>query len=89
MLQRSKVENEESTRNEESTKRVPEHGVEAAVRHFKSLNVKESSVRGWKNAYEMELKENSKEADLCEPVAVALPSKKWGRPPILTWDNIG
>ena len=61
-----------------------EHGVAAAVRHFKSLNVKESSVRGWKNAYEKELKERSKEADLCEPVAVpALPSKKRGRPPIL------
>ena len=62
-----------------------ENGVAAAVRHFKERNLKESTVRDWRNLYLMELKEKVKVAGRVseEVVVTALPVKKRGRPPII------
>ena len=48
-------------------KYASENGVAQAVRHFKEKNLKESSVRDWKNLYEKQLKEQ---------IAQALPGEK-------------
>lgn len=65
-------------------KYASEHGVARAGRHFKDKNVKESSIRDWKKAYEIEVNEKCKRAKPGEPVVVTtLPGKKRGRPPVL------
>jgi len=38
-------------------KYASEHGPTKAVRHFKEKDLKESSVRDWKKAYEVQLLE--------------------------------
>ena len=67
-------------------KRASEHGVVAAVRHFKKdyPNLKENTVRDWRNAYRLELRKRaaSKECDGDTSVTV-LPQKKKGRPLLL------
>ena len=65
-------------------KYASEHEVAKTVRHFKGKNLKESSVRDWKKAYEKELNKKC----LCakpgvEILVTSLPSKKRGRPPLL------
>ena len=61
-----------------------EHGVLKAVRNFKEMNVKETSVRDWRNLYLLELKKNCKVAEPGERVIVKkLPAKDRGRPPLL------
>ena len=37
-------------------KYTSENGVARTLRHFKDINLKETSVRDWKRAYEKELK---------------------------------
>ena len=65
-------------------KYASENGVSATVRRFKDKNLKESSVRDWKKAYEKELKEKTKCALFGEEVVIReLPLKKRGRPPLL------
>ena len=65
-------------------KYASEHGVSKALKHFREKDLKESSVRDWKKAYEKELRDRCKRASPGEEVAVvALCSKKRGRPPLL------
>ena len=65
-------------------KYASEHGVASAVRRYKDKNLKESSVRDWRNSYQKELAERSKMAKIGEEVCVdALPGKKRGKPPLL------
>ena len=60
------------------------NGVASAVHKFKDKNLKESSVRDWRNAYVKELQDKRKTAKLGEELIVdALPSKKRGRPVLL------
>ena len=68
-----------------------ENGISKAVKHFADKNVKESTVRGWKLAYEKELKEKRKAAAPGEGIVVdSLPVKRRGRPPLLgqKWDQL-
>ena len=61
-----------------------EHGVAKAVKHFKGQELKKSTVRDWKTAYESQLKTkfiNAKEGQT--PSVDILDSKKRGRPPLL------
>ena len=61
-------------------KYASENGIMSAVRHFKDMDLKEATVRGWKKAYENELKRmHQSGAD----VVSELPVKKRGRPPLL------
>ena len=61
-----------------------DHGVAGAVREFKEKNLKENSVRDWRNAYLKEYKEKLQEAKPGEKVIVTeLSSKKRGRPVLL------
>uniref|UniRef100_A0A1X7U266 HTH CENPB-type domain-containing protein n=1 Tax=Amphimedon queenslandica TaxID=400682 RepID=A0A1X7U266_AMPQE len=65
-------------------KYASKHGVAKAVRNFKGKDLKDSSVRDWKNMYEKELKEKSKSAGVGEDVrVVSLPGKTRGQPPLL------
>jgi len=58
-----------------------EHGVASPSRKY---GVAESSVRDWRNLYQRELTIKSKEVKVGEEVCIdALPSKKWGKPPLL------
>ncbi len=62
------------------------HGVARAIKHFKSsgIEIKKSSARDWRIAYEKELKEKVANAKSGETVAVQLLSgKKRGRPPLI------
>ena len=67
----------------EIAKYAAEHGVTATVRHFctngKYPNLKESSVRTWRNAYTAELEQKRKMRDDNMDVK-ELPEKKRGRP---------
>lgn len=58
-------------------KYASENGVAKAVRHFKDLNLKETSVRGWKRLYEKH------EAGTSTCDGSVAPAKKRGRPPLL------
>ena len=61
-----------------------EHGVAKAVWYFKEKNLKESTVRDWKKAYDKELKEKCKCVSPGQAVVVTtLPTKRCGRPPVL------
>ena len=61
-----------------------EHGMAAALRHFKEMGLKETSVRDWRNAYQKIVNEKSKDAKVGEAIVIkTLPGKKRGRPPIL------
>ena len=61
-----------------------EHGVASAVKKFKTKNLKESSVRDWRDAYLREFNEKLKKAKPGEEVSVKeLSSKKRGRPVLL------
>ena len=58
-------------------KYASEYGVASAVRRYKDKNLKESTVRDWRNSYQKELAERSKMAKIGEEVCVdALPGKK-------------
>ena len=72
-------------------KYASEHGVATAVKEFDKKNLKESSVRDWRDAYLKDFKEKSQEAKPGEKVVVtALSSKKRGRPVlwVQNWMNI-
>uniref|UniRef100_A0A1X7U603 Uncharacterized protein n=1 Tax=Amphimedon queenslandica TaxID=400682 RepID=A0A1X7U603_AMPQE len=72
-------------------KYASENGISKAVKHFADKNVKESTVRGWKSAYETELRERRKSAAPGEGIVVdSLPVKRRGRPPLLgqKWDQL-
>ena len=67
-------------------KRAAEHGVAATVRYYEKQypngNVKDSSVRTWRNAYTSEIKKRRREGR--EDISVErLPEKKRGRPLLL------
>jgi hypothetical protein len=60
------------------------NGVTKALKHFKGQELKKSSVRDWKTAYESQLKAKFINAKEGEAVSVeVLDSKKRGRPPLL------
>ena len=67
-------------------KYTAENGIAAAIRHFEKIhtfpNLKESTVRGWKNAYCADLK---KKKGVDKPVN-ELPEKQTGRPLLLGQD---
>ena len=68
----------------EIRKRAAEHGVAATIRYYNkhSIEVKESSVRTWRNAYTSEIRKRWREGS--EDVIVKkLPEKKRGRPFLL------
>lgn len=58
-----------------------EHGVTKARRHFKDMQLKDSSIRDWRKAYETELKAKAKNAKPGELVSVSCLTSK--RPPLL------
>uniref|UniRef100_A0A1X7U120 DDE-1 domain-containing protein n=1 Tax=Amphimedon queenslandica TaxID=400682 RepID=A0A1X7U120_AMPQE len=63
---------------------MPASTVWQKLRNFKGKDLKDSSVRDWKNMYEKELKEKSKSAGVGEDVrVVSLPGITRGRPPLL------
>jgi len=65
-------------------KYTSDHGVAAAVKEFSKKNLKESSIRDWRDAYLRDFKEKTEEAKPGEKVVVtALFSKKRGRPLLL------
>ena len=68
-------------------KRAAENGVVSAIRYFsknsKYPNLKESSVRDWRNAYTRELKMKCRESNESKPVVTELVQKKRGRPLLL------
>ena len=65
-------------------KYASEHGVTSAIRKFKDKNLKESTVRYWRHYYNREVARLRKEVKVGESVTVdSLPSKKWGKPPLL------
>ena len=67
-------------------KYASEHGVTKTIKHFqkKGVEVKASSVRDWRRAYEKELKGMIAEAKPGEIVTVqSLSGKKRGRPPLI------
>ena len=65
-------------------KYASENGVAKAARHYKDLDVKESSVRDWRDAYLKEIRAKRKEAKPGEEIVVTkLPCKKRGRPVLI------
>ena len=65
-------------------KYASENGVAKALRHFKAMNLKESTVRDWKKVYEKELKSMCGAMESGKsPTVEELPSKKRGRPPLI------
>ena len=61
-----------------------EHGIAKARRHFKDKQLKDSSIRDWRKAYETELKAKAADAKPGEVVFVSsLTPKRLGRPPLL------
>ena len=61
-----------------------ENGVTKALQHFKGKDLKASTVRDWKKAYEVTLLEKRKSAEPGKAVTVnSLDGKKRGRPPLL------
>ena len=66
-------------------KRAAEHGVISAVRHFakKFPNLKDNTVRDWRNAYRLELKKRVRQESVDDISITELPPKKRGRPLLL------
>ena len=65
-------------------KYASEHRVLNAVRHIKDMNLKESTVRDWRNIYLKQLHDKVKLAKPGEEVKVtSIEMKKRGRPPLL------
>ena len=65
-------------------KYASENGVAKALRHFKEMNLKETSVRDLKKLYEKELKSMRGSMTPGTSLVVnTLPSKKCGRPPLV------
>ena len=66
-------------------KRAAEHGVVAAVQHYiKDFpNLKENTVRDWRNAYRLELKKRVRERSQDVVKITELPQRKRGRPLLL------
>ena len=61
------------------------HGVASAVKKFETKNLKESSVRNWRDAYLREFNDKLKKAKPGGEVSVKeLSSKKRGRPVLLS-----
>ena len=60
------------------------NGVTAALQHFKKTkeypNLKEATVRGWKEQYCEELEKRSKKRSSCNNSITQLPAKRRGRP---------
>ena len=70
------------------SKRPAEHGVVAAVRYYikQFPNLKENTVRDWRNAYRIELKKRVREGSAGGNAMInisELPMKKKGRPLLL------
>ena len=64
-------------------KYASKNGVAKALRHFKEMNLKETSVRDWKKLYEKELKSmHGSMTPGTSLVVNTLPSKKCGKPPL-------
>ena len=70
-------------------KRAAEEGVVSTIRYYAKRypNLKESSVRDWRNAYTLELKKRRGEGD--ESAVMELPEKKRGRPLLIGEDFDG
>ena len=66
-------------------KYASENGISKARKYFKEMNLKETSVRDWKKAYEKALKSKCASSTPGEASVVikTLPSKQRGRPPLL------
>ena len=65
-------------------KYASENGVAKATKYFVDLNLKESSVRDWRDAYLKEVRELRKMANPGDEIVVAkFPSKKRGRPVLI------
>ena len=64
-------------------KYASENGVARTLRHFKDINLKETSVRDWKRAYEKELKSKCAMETGTDAGVKELLSKKRGRPPMI------
>ena len=68
-------------------KRAAEHGVVAAVRYYirDFPNLKDNTVRDWRNVYRLELKKRVRNESECDINITELPQKKRGegRPLIL------
>jgi len=65
-------------------KYASKNGVRNAARKFKGKNLKESSVRDWRDLYLNELQDRRKMVKLGEEIIIdTLPSKKCGRPLLL------
>ena len=67
-------------------KRAAEHGVVAAVRYYikQFPNLKENTVRDWRNAYRLELKKRVRKRSEGAAIDITeLPQKKRGRPLLL------
>ena len=66
-------------------KRAAEHGVVASVRHYiKDFpNLKENTVRDWRNAYRLQLKKRVRNGSESGMNITELPQKKRGRPLLL------
>ena len=74
-------------------KRAAEHGMVAAVRYYikQFPNLKENTVRDWRNAYRIELKKRVREGSAgCNAMIKIseLPMKKRGRPLLLVKSSI-
>ena len=66
-------------------KRAAEHGVVAAVRYYirDFPNLKENTVRDWRNAYRLELRKRVRDESEGDNNITELPQKKKGRPLLL------
>ena len=66
-------------------KRAAEHGVVAAIRYYTKdfPNLKENTVRDWRDAYRLELKKRRREGSEDGINVNELPGKKRGRPSLL------
>lgn len=67
----------------EIAKRAAEHGVMATIRHYtkRFSDLKEHSVRTWRNAYTREIRKGAREGG--DLTIKDLPEKKKGRPYLL------
>lgn len=64
-------------------KSTSENEIAKALRHLKSINLKQTSVRDWKKAYEKELKNICTMKPGTDVVMKELLSKKRGWPPLI------
>ena len=60
------------------------HRILKAVRCFKDMNLRESTVRDWRNLYLKQLRDKVKLAKPGEVEVISIQMKKQGRPPLLS-----